>query len=154
MDSGEMVKSLSGLLQEAYEGADSSFFSDAEKGGLLGTLEHLSVEQASQPSVAGGLSIAAHAEHLRWSLANLNATTRGAAWNPNWSESWVVREVDQAAWDALRSGLRQEYETTRETMRSLDPAHLEGMMFTGIVATIAHGAYHLGAIRVMSKARA
>jgi hypothetical protein len=147
MNSDEMTKSLSGLLQEAYEGADSSFFSDAEKGGLLRTLSELSAEQASRPIVADGLTVAAHAEHLRWSLANLNATTRGAAWNPNWAESWRVRQVDPTEWDALRSKLRHEYETTLEAMRSLDAAHLEPMMFTGVVATIAHAAYHLGAIR-------
>jgi hypothetical protein len=147
MDSDEMVKSLSGLLEEAYEGADSSFFSDGKKGGLLGTLEHLSAEQASRPIVADGLTIAAHAEHLRWSLANLNATTRGAAWNPNWAESWRVRKVDPAEWDALRSGLHHEYESTRETIRGLNTERLEPMMFTGVVATIAHAAYHLGAIR-------
>jgi hypothetical protein len=147
MNSDEMVSSLRGLLQEAYEGTNSSFFSDAEKGGLFRTLDGLSAEQASRSVAADGLTVAAHAEHLRWSLANVNATARGAAWNPNWAESWRVRQVDPAQWDALRSGLRHEYQATRETMQSLDTARLEPMMFTGIIATIAHAAYHLGAIR-------
>jgi hypothetical protein len=147
MNSEEIIKSLSGLFQEAYEGTNSSFFSDSDKGGLFRTLDQLSAEQASQSIVSDGVTIAAHAEHLRWSLANLNATTKGVAWNPNWAESWRTRQVDTAQWDALRSGLRHEYETTRETMQHLDTTHLEPMMFTGVVATIAHAAYHLGAIR-------
>ncbi len=147
MNSDEMVNSLRGLLQEAYEGTDSSFFSDSKKGGLLKTLSELTAEQASRPIVADGLTVAAHAEHLRWSLANVNATAKGIAWNPNWSESWRLRQVDAAQWDALRSGLRHEYEMTRETMQHLDTVRLEPMMFTGVVATIAHAAYHLGAIR-------
>lgn len=152
MNSEEMVNSLSGLLQEAYGGADSSFFSDAEKGGLLGTLGELTAEQASRPVVVDSLTIAAHAEHLRWSLANLNATANGAPWNPDWAESWRVRQVDPAEWEALRSALRREYATTLETMRSLGAPDLEPMMFTGAVATIAHAAYHLGAIRATLKA--
>jgi hypothetical protein len=147
MNSDEMVKSLLGLFQEAYEGTNSSFFSDSDKGGLFKTLEDLSAEQASRPVVADGLSVAAHAEHLRWSLANLNAAASGSVWNPNWSESWRVRQVDSAAWDMLRSALRHEYETTRETLQHLDATRLEPMMFTGAVASIAHAAYHLGAIR-------
>jgi hypothetical protein len=147
MNSDEMVKSLLGLFQEAYEGTNSSFFSDSDKGGLFKTVENLRAEQASRPVVADGLSVAAHAEHLRWSLANLNAAASGSVWNPNWSESWRVRQVDSAAWDMLRSALRHEYETTRETLQHLDATRLEPMMFTGAVASIAHAAYHLGAIR-------
>ena len=143
----QILVSLMGLFTEAYEGANSSFFSDGGKGGLLGTLDKLSASLASSPIAPDGLTIAAHAEHLRWSLANLNATVEGAPWNPDWSESWRVRQLDPAAWDELRADLRREYEATLETMRNLDLAHLEPMIFTGVVATIAHGAYHLGAIR-------
>ncbi len=147
MNADEVASSLAGLFTEAYEGADSSFFSDGGKGGLLGTLDGLTAAAASLSAAPDGLTIAAHAEHLRWSLANLNATVKGAPWNPNWSESWRVRQLDPAAWDDLRADLRREYRVTLETMRNLDLAHLEPMIFTGVVATIAHGAYHLGAIR-------
>ena len=57
MNSEDLVNSLVGLLNEAYVGTSSSFFTDAEKGGL------------------------------RWSLANLNAAAKGTPWNPDWSAS-------------------------------------------------------------------
>jgi hypothetical protein len=36
--------------------------------GILGVLTTVSAQQASTPLVQGGSTIAAHAEHLRWSL--------------------------------------------------------------------------------------
>lgn len=151
MNSDEMANALVGLFREAYDGTDSSFFSDGGKGSLLGTLTGLSAEQASRPVTVDGLTIAAHAEHLRWSLANLNAAAKGAPWNPDWSSSWLVRHVDASAWDALRSALQHEYEATLEFMGGLDVGSLGPMMFSGTVATIAHAAYHLGAIRASLK---
>lgn len=145
------TKALVSLLEEAYEGSRTSFFTDSNKPGLLGTLAGLSAEQASRPLSAHGLTIAAHAEHLRWSLANLNNATRGGAWNPDWQASWLVREVSQEQWDKLRRELGQEYQSFHQTLSSNPAWHSEPMMFTGVVASIAHAAYHLGAIRAMMK---
>lgn len=145
------TKALVSLLEEAYEGSKTSFFSDSDKPGLLGTLAGLSAEQASKPLSADGLTTAAHAEHLRWSLANLNSATPGGAWNPDWKASWRVRAVSAEQWDKLRSELSKEYQDFHQTMSSSPIWHSETMMFTGVVASIAHAAYHLGAIRAMLK---
>jgi hypothetical protein len=147
-----VVNGLVGLLEEAYEGKVQSFFRDGDKGGVLPLLDGLSAEQASSPVAADGMTMAAHAEHLRWSLANVNATVAGAAWNPNWAESWRVRAVSSAEWDTLRTSTRLEFERFRNTMKTSQTWWADPMMFSGVAATIAHAAYHLGAMRTMMKA--
>ena len=143
----QVFSTAAGLLREAYEGADSSFFTDAEKGGLLTALRGITATRASVPTTGDGPSVAAHAEHLRWSLANVNATVRGEPWNPDWSASWRTQRVNGDEWDALQAALKREYETTLETMRSLE--NPDPMVLTGVFATVAHAAYHLGAIRAV-----
>lgn len=118
---------------------------------MLPLLDGLSAEQASSPVAEDGMTVAAHVEHLRWSLANVNATVAGAAWNPNWAESWRVRGVNPTEWDALRGGLRYEYQAFHQTMKINTGWWSDPMMFTGVAATVAHAAYHLGAMRTMLK---
>jgi hypothetical protein len=57
-----------------------------------------SADRSGQP----GSSIASHAEHLRWSLANFNNAVRGQPVNPDWGESWNVREANEADWGHLQ----------------------------------------------------
>lgn len=92
--------SLLELLSEAYTGpthAYTWFIGNEPGSGILGTLENVSAENASsrQPS---GTILAAHTEHLRWSLAQANAFARGETPTETWAESWSVRTVDEAAW--------------------------------------------------------
>jgi hypothetical protein len=136
------------LFSEAYTGPNGphTWFIDNRPGsGILGTLEGLSAEDASRPSPTGS-TIAAHAEHLRWSLALTNAYVRGENPTPSWAESWSVTTVTAKGWDDLRADLRREYEAvfaalSRQTDVS-DPQTL-----TGILALTPHAAYHLGALR-------
>jgi len=149
-----LTDSISVLLTEAYAGPPDPrstwFIDNAPDSGILGVLADVTAEEASTP--AGGVdepgaTIAAHAEHLRWSLANTNATLRGEPWNPNWGESWRTRSADPAGWDRLRADLRSEFETLVATIgRQTD---LPGEYLTGVLALIPHAAYHLGVIRQM-----
>jgi hypothetical protein len=88
-----------------------------------------------------------HAEHLRWSLALSNALVRGETVSGDWEQSWSVQTVTAAEWDALRGTLRGEFETLRKTIRS--QTDLPEPYVTAGIAIVAHGAYHLGAIRQM-----
>jgi hypothetical protein len=144
------TRAIANLFTEAYEGpADptSTWFTDNEPGcAVLGTLDRLSAEQASVPFGQGaGSTIASHAEHLRWSLALSNALVRGEIVSGDWEQSWSVRTATATEWDDLRSALRREFETLRQTMRS--QTDLPEQYVTAGIAIIAHGAYHLGAIR-------
>jgi len=147
------VNSVKGLLSEAYEGVNPGkpvWFSDAgEHSGLFRTLERLSPETASKPLLEGGSTIAAHAEHLRWSLALTNAFARGQApARIDWAESWTVKTVDSRAWEDLRTRLKAEYQTV-VTHLPPQPDLSNPMFVSSAVAMVAHAAYHLSAIRQM-----
>lgn len=139
------------LFSEAYEGASKPytwFVDNRPDAGLFGTLAGISAAKASQAPVPGGSAIAAHTEHLRWSLALANEYRRGGTPTGSWKESWSVREVDEAAWVRLQADLRQEYEALRAGMPA-DVDWSQPEVLTGVMALAPHVAYHLGAIRQM-----
>jgi hypothetical protein len=145
------VESIQTLLAEAYAGKDTSptwFIDKGEHSGVLGTLETLSAAEASKTVVAGGSSIAAHTNHLRWSLAMANAMMRGQPTSRDWAESWTVHTVDDAAWTKLQADLKREYETLRDGLpNGFDPTN--PILIQSGIALVAHAAYHLGAMRQM-----
>lgn len=148
---GAFKESLLELFSEAYTGPNHPYtwFIGNEAGsGLFGTLEKLSTEDASrvQPS---GTTVAAHTEHLRWSLAHANTFARGETPTGSWPESWSLREVDAGAWDDLRAALRREYETLLGAIKQQEDFS-DPQTLTGIMALVPHAAYHLGAIRQMA----
>lgn len=149
----EVIAIARELVAEAYEGPQphgSWFTSNAADAGLFATLAGLTADAASRPGRPGGPSIAAHVEHLRWSLANVNATIRGEAWNPDWSASWSVATVDEAAWGTLRADVARAFAELRAALEG-DPDLSDPMMLRGVLALAPHAAYHLGAIRVQAK---
>ena len=148
------ITSFVALLTETYAGPPdprSTWFIDNEPDvGILGILAGVSAAEASK-SVDGsgknGTTIASNAEHLRWSLENINNTIRGSAWDANWPKSWELIRTDDEEWDLLRRALRTEFETLRDLVsqqKELPPEYL-----TGMIALIPHAAYHLGTIRQM-----
>lgn len=139
------------LLKEAFggaEGGNSWFVDDA---GLLATAHALSAEQASRAPTAGGATIAAHIEHVRWFVALLNAYARGERPPIDWGSSWSVREVDADGWPELLAALERE---ARELQDHLDAGIDldDAQRVMTILATVAHVAYHVGAVRQMAKA--
>ena len=143
-------ESLLELLSEAYTGPNHAYtwFIGNEPGsGLFGTLDGLSAEDASRAQNHGS-TVAAHTEHLRWSLAHANAFARGETPPGSWPESWSVREVDAGAWDDLRATLRREFEALLRAIEQQEDFS-DPQMLTGIMALAPHAAYHLGAIRQM-----
>jgi len=151
MDPKEVLQSIITLVSEAYTGpADpsSTWFIDNEPdSGILGLIGDVSAGEASwstnrdQP----GTTIAAHIEHLRWSLASANAALQGKPYQGNWSESWNTLQADENKWRQLRSDLKNEFEHLRENLQKQDD--LTGQFLTGVMALIPHAAYHLGTIR-------
>ena len=150
----ELIQSIIDLLTEAYAGppnpAATWFIDNEPDSGILGILAGVSAEEAST-SVDGsehvGTTIAGHAEHLRWSLANASAALRGETYNPKWSESWNTLTADEAKWDQLCQALQVEFETLCQAI--LDQPDLPGEYLLGVMALIPHAAFHLGLIRQM-----
>ena len=131
------------LLTEAFEGSSQVWFSDRDTG-LFSSLQPQSAERVSS------VGIAAHAEHLRWSLASVNAMMRGERPSMDWKQSWTVNTVTDLEWQQLLEDLKLEYQNLQNNMPP-NPDLSDQMFVTSGVALVAHAAYHLGAIRQMLK---
>ena len=145
---------LTRLFTELVDGSNDpngSFVLNSGDVGLLRSLERLSADEASQ-SVNDGATIAAHAQHLRYGLSLMNqwATQGGNPFaNAKWDEAWRTAEVDANAWDEIRSGLGDEAHAWLRALGST--REVNDMELTGMISSIAHLAYHLGAIRQIAK---
>jgi len=145
---------LTRLFSELVDGASDftgAFVLNSGDVGLLRSLETLSEDDASR-SVNDGATIAAHAQHLRYGLSLMNRWANEGG-NPfadaKWDEAWKTVDVDAAEWEDIQSGLREEAHRWRQALSS--PREVTDVELTGMVASIAHLAYHLGAIRQIGK---
>jgi hypothetical protein len=119
--------------------------------GLLKSLDKLSATAASSTHAGGG-SIAAHAEHLRYGFAILNRWTAGEEkpWTgADWTVAWRKNTVTDGEWAALRSNLRREAVQWIEAMRA--PRDVDATELGWLIGSIAHLGYHLGAIRQIDR---
>ena len=120
--------------------------------GLLQSLEKISAADASR-AVNGGATIAAHTQHLRYGLSLMNewATKGGNPFaNAKWDEAWKMSAVNDAQWREIQAGLRDETSQWLEVLKT--PREMSSVEFTGLVGSIAHLAYHLGAVRQIAAA--
>jgi hypothetical protein len=119
--------------------------------GMLRSLDKISAGDASR-AVNGGATIAAHTQHLRYGLSLMNewASQGGNPFaNAKWDEAWKMSAVNDAQWQEIRDGLRDEAARWRRVLNT--PRDMSSVEFTGLVGSIAHLAYHLGAIRQINK---
>jgi hypothetical protein len=152
MHTTELTSVLTGLFSELVGGTrGGAFILNSGDVGLLRSLDKLSAAEASQ-SVNGGATIAAHAQHVRYGLSLMNrwATEGGNPFaDARWDEAWKMSTVDGPAWDEIRAGLR--HETDRWLAALGSPRSANDMEVSGMIGSIAHLAYHLGAIRQIAK---
>jgi hypothetical protein len=146
--------SLSRLFSELVDGASTAggaFILNTGDAGLLRSLDKISASDASR-SVHDGATIAAHAQHVRYGLSLMNhwASQGGNPFaDAKWDEAWQISSVDAAEWDEIRRGLRDETHRWLQVLKS--PRDASDMELSGMIASIAHLAYHLGAIRQIDK---
>ena len=149
MNTGTIASALQALASELGLGTAESggFVLNRADVGLLGSLDRLSAAQASE-SAHGGATIAAHADHLRYGLSLMNRWTDGER-NPwadaDWSIAWRRTTVTEGEWTALREMLTEEAHRWLAGVRT--PREVGEVELNGIIGSIAHIAYHLGAIR-------
>jgi hypothetical protein len=154
MHTNELSSSLTRLFAELVNGAPSggdAFVLNSGDGGLLQSLGKLSAADASQ-SVSEGATIAAHARHLQYGLSLMNRWAREGG-NPfadaTWDLAWKTSRVDDSEWRSIRDGLQQETSRWLEVLGS--PREASEAELAGMIASVAHLAYHLGAIRQIAK---
>lgn len=139
--------SLITILREILNGPspEAAYLLNPGDRGLLASLDALSAEEASaRPD--GRSSVASHADHLRYGLGLLNRWARGE--NPwpqaDWAASWTRQQVTEEQWRALREGLRGE--ATAWIEAAAHPPSGPDAEAT-VIGSVAHLAYHLGAMR-------
>ena len=142
------------LFAELTRGAASkgqNFILNTGDVGLVRSLEKLSADDASASTNAGA-TIAAHAQHVRYGLSLMNRWAREGG-NPfadaKWDEAWKTSRVDDAEWKEIQRGLVAEID---EWLAALDSKQTTSEVeIAGMIGSVAHLAYHLGAIRQISK---
>ena len=121
---------------------------------VFGAIGSLTAQQALASPVPGAKSVAAHVAHLHFALALTARRMRGENPPADWGKSFDIADPSPQGWDTLRRDLRRAYDAmlailqeTRDTpVQDIPPINL-----VGLAATIAHNAYHLGAIRQIAQ---
>ena len=154
MHTREVSPILTQLFSELIDGPDrqgGAFMLNSGDEGLLRSLDKLSAADASR-AVNEGATIAAHAQHVRYGLSLMNRWAADGG-NPfadaTWDLAWKVSKVDDAEWKEIRNGLRHEAQLWVAALRA--PREATDLELAGIIGSIGHLAYHLGAIRQISK---
>jgi hypothetical protein len=154
MQTADVAPVLGILFAELVEGArrhGDAYMLNSGDIGLLRSLDRLSADAASQ-SANGGATIAAHAQHVRYGLSLMNqwASEGGNPFaNAKWDEAWKTSSVSEVEWQEIRTGLSVESERWLAALKS--PRDVARLELAGMIGSIAHLAYHLGAIRQISK---
>ncbi len=155
MRTDDISAALTLLFSELVDGATrhgGAYILNSGDDGLIRSLDRLTAAEASQ-STPGGATIAAHVEHVRYGLALMNTWARRGG-NPfadaRWDEAWKTTAVDDDEWSGIRTGVRDEAHQWLEILRAPREVDADGLY--GMIASLAHLAYHLGAIRQISAA--
>ena len=153
MRTDDSARTLAHLFSELADGVTTGggFMLNTGDIGLLRSLDKLSAADASH-STNGGATIAAHAQHVRFGLSLMNQWGREGGdpfTNARWDDAWKISTVDDAQWREIRRGLQDEAQRWLEILTA--PRDVSGLEFTGMVSSVAHLAYHLGAIRQIDK---
>ena len=145
---------LARLFGELVEGPapDAAYMLNPGDTGLLRSLETLTSAAASRIPASGGASIAAHVDHLCYGLELMNSWSAGDPdpWSgADWTASWRRTTVSEAEWEALRARLRDVTDRWRTALGT--PREMTTIELNGVVGSVAHLAYHLGAIRQIDR---
>jgi hypothetical protein len=156
----DVMPTLIDQYRETFEGdVGPNWITDGKREtAVLGLLDALTPEQAFATPPGrkpGARSIAAHVEHLRFSLDLLLERMHGKNPAADWARSFDLAAPSPAAWETLKRELRRAYdgvlallqESRGKAVGDMPPIHV-----VGLAATIAHNAYHLGAIQQMALA--
>jgi hypothetical protein len=152
MSNRVLSDSLSTLFGELVDGPPGTTCFVLNRGdvGLLRSLDKLSADAASE-SVHGGATIAAHVDHLRYALSLMNRWSGGEnPWDDaDWTESWRISRVSDAEWRELRADLGSEIRRWHAALQK--PRDVDQTELNGLIASVVHLAYHLGAIRQIDR---
>lgn len=139
-------------IKEAFEGppipVKESWFTNTEpNSGIFGALEGISADKASVS--VHGTTLAAHVDHVRYHMWGTNEILKNGDFpKMDWEKSWRITLVDEQGWSKIQEGLRNEYLTLLEALNDIQ---WNEYLANEISGSMAHSAYHLGAIRQLLK---
>ena len=143
-----ILDNLFGELMHGVSGAGGFMLNVGDRG-LLRSLERVTAADASALTRTGS-SIAAHVAHVVYGLSLLNRWSKGE--NPfgdaDWAAAWRKTSVTESEWEALRIQLRDQAARWLVVLRT--PRGVHDVELSGMIGSIGHLAYHVGAIRQMS----
>lgn len=145
----DFAQGLSILLRETFEGMptrEEQVYLDHDAG-IFATLGKLTAEQAS--TEINQTTVAAHGEHARFYVELLDNYLNSDLRVMDFKESWRIKEVSEEEWDKLRENIAAIYRKVTETLDKNEEWALDSV--TAAMGIVAHTAYHLGAIRQMTK---
>jgi hypothetical protein len=149
----EFAGALLTILDELLDGStrEASGVLNPDDPGLLESIAKLSAEAASARPTGGGASIAAHVDHLSYGLNLLNRWSRGEEpfATADYSASWQRTSVSEPEWASRQEILRREAYTWREAIARR--SQFSKTEATLLLASVAHLAYHLGAMRQINR---
>jgi hypothetical protein len=143
---------LKKMLQEAFDGPQkpvtvSWFTNTRPDSGIFGVLSQLTAADASKQIY--GTTLAAHTDHVRYHMWGTNEWLyEGTFPTMDWNKSWEIQAVSEDDWHSIQEGLRNEYQRLLE---KIDHIHWTEDLANELVGSLAHSAYHLGAIQQMLK---
>jgi hypothetical protein len=143
-------QAVSKILVEVFQGSldGEAYILNPGDPGLLRQLDSIDARTASTRNVPGKTTIAAHVDHVLYGLTLLNRWANGEE-NPwadaDWDAGWKRGVVSDAEWLSLRDSLRQNFESWRDFVAQ--KSDWTDIAAAGTVASAAHTAYLLGAIR-------
>lgn len=153
MDTRDIAATLTTLFGELVNGAPvtGAYILNVGDRGMLRSLDSVSAREASALTSTGS-SIAAHVDHVRYGLSLMNRWSAGE--NPfadaDWSASWKKPTVTDAEWKQLRADLSDEAARWMNVLRT--PREAKEIELNGMIGSIVHLAYHLGALRQINSA--
>jgi len=141
------------LLRECFEGikpgAGGTWFVQGKEG-VFDAIDGLSSARASASPGPGIATIAAHVNHIVYTLQGVNVFAGGAEPEGSWEDTWKVQTVSEEEWAALVAKVHHEYEVFRPFYAGVSDWSVEDSAIGGL-AVLPHVAYHLGAIRQLLK---
>ena len=143
-------RALSKLLVEIFDGppGEEAYMLNPGDPGLLGELTSVDAGGASARPMPGRTTIAAHVDHVLYGLALLNRWAAGEN-NPwadaDWGASWERAIVSDEQWRVLRDRIAEQAAAWRNAVAAR--SEWDDIAAAGALASVAHTAYHLGAIR-------
>lgn len=152
MNTRDVTQSLTAVMNELVNGTAPSgglLLNSGDKG-TLGALDKLTAKDASV-IVNGGSSIAAHVAHVTFYANIINRVAAGEnPWDSaDWTASWKKPVVNAEEWENMKRDLADEH--SKWLLVNGEPREITTSELTYMIASIAHLAYHLGAIRQMDR---